>query len=74
MRQKDVHVESVALGELPVSGRLLDADPLADNANTTTIRAVMANGRCFDRVAFDRLLVQTSRGLAGSHTIAEPYD
>jgi hypothetical protein len=40
---------------------LLDADPLADITNTTTIRAVVANGRYFDRAALDTLLadVQT---------------
>ena len=35
---------------------LLDADPLANISNTTTIRAVVANGRYFDRAALDRLL------------------
>jgi imidazolonepropionase-like amidohydrolase len=35
---------------------LLDADPLADITNTMTIRAVVANGRYFDRAALDRLL------------------
>ena len=35
---------------------LLDADPLADITNTTTIRAVVANGRYFDRAALDQLL------------------
>ncbi len=35
---------------------LLDADPLADITNTTAIRAVVANGRYFDRVALDQLL------------------
>jgi Amidohydrolase family len=35
---------------------LLDADPLADITNTTTIRAVVANGRYFDRAALDRVL------------------
>jgi imidazolonepropionase-like amidohydrolase len=35
---------------------LLDANPLADITNTTTIRAVVANGRYFDRAALDRLL------------------
>ena len=35
---------------------LLDADPLTDITNTTTIRAVVANGRYFDRAALDRLL------------------
>ena len=35
---------------------LLDADPLTDIMNTTTIRAVVANGQYFDRAALDRLL------------------
>jgi hypothetical protein len=35
---------------------LLDADPLADIWNTTKIRAVVANGRYYDRAALDRLL------------------
>ncbi len=35
---------------------LLDADPLTDITNTTTIRAVVANGRYFERAALDRLL------------------
>ncbi len=35
---------------------LLDANPLADITNTATIRAVVANGRYFDRAALDRLL------------------
>jgi hypothetical protein len=35
---------------------LLDADPLADIANITLIRAVVANGRYFDRAALDQLL------------------
>jgi imidazolonepropionase-like amidohydrolase len=35
---------------------LLDADPLADITNTTTIRAVVANGRYFDRAALDQLM------------------
>ncbi len=37
---------------------LLDADPLADITNTTTIRAVVANGRYFDRAALDKLLTE----------------
>jgi hypothetical protein len=37
---------------------LLDADPLADITNTTTIRAVVANGRYFDRTALDGLLAE----------------
>jgi hypothetical protein len=35
---------------------LLDADPLADITNTTTVRAVVANGRYYDRAALDSLL------------------
>lgn len=35
---------------------LLDADPLADITNTTTIRAVMANGRYFERSVLDGVL------------------
>lgn len=37
---------------------LLDADPLADITNTTMLRAVVANGRYFDRAALDQLLTQ----------------
>jgi hypothetical protein len=37
---------------------LLDADPLAEITNTTTIRAVVANGRYLDRAALDRLLAE----------------
>jgi cytosine/adenosine deaminase-related metal-dependent hydrolase len=40
---------------------LLDANPLADIANTRRIRAVVANGRYFDRAALDALLAQASR-------------
>jgi hypothetical protein len=43
---------------------LLDANPLDDITNTTTIRAVMANGRYFDRAALDRLLADV-RARAG---------
>lgn len=35
---------------------LLDADPLTDITNTTAIRAVVANGRYFDRDALEQLL------------------
>jgi adenine deaminase len=35
---------------------LLDADPLADITTTTTIRAVVANGRYCDRATLDRML------------------
>jgi adenine deaminase len=35
---------------------LLDADPLADIANTRRIRAVLLNGRLYDRARLDALL------------------
>jgi hypothetical protein len=35
---------------------LLDANPLKDITNVTTIRAVVANGRYFDRAALDKML------------------
>ncbi len=37
---------------------LLDANPLADITNTTLIRAVVANGRYYDRAELDGLLVR----------------
>jgi hypothetical protein len=37
---------------------LLDANPLVDITNTTLIRAVVANGRYFDRAALDQLLAE----------------
>jgi imidazolonepropionase-like amidohydrolase len=37
---------------------LLDADPLADITHTKQIRAVVANGRYFDRTALDSLLTE----------------
>jgi hypothetical protein len=43
---------------------LLDADPLADIANTRRIRAVIANGRLFDRAALDALLAEVERSPA----------
>jgi imidazolonepropionase-like amidohydrolase len=43
---------------------LLDADPLADIRNTTSIRGVVAAGRWFDRPSLDRLLA----GIAHSAT------
>jgi imidazolonepropionase-like amidohydrolase len=38
---------------------LLDRDPLADIGNTTSIRAVVADGRLLDRAALDALLATT---------------
>ena len=40
---------------------LLDADPLADIRNTTRIRAVIADGRLFERAALDTLLADAAR-------------
>lgn len=37
---------------------LLDANPLDDITNTTMIRAVVANGRYFDRAALDGMLAR----------------
>lgn len=37
---------------------LLDANPLDDITNTRTIRAVVANGRHFDRAALDQILAE----------------
>jgi hypothetical protein len=44
---------------------LLDANPLADITNTTQIRAVVANGRYFDRAALDGLLAEIRRKAGG---------
>ncbi len=43
---------------------LLDANPLANIHHTTTIRAVVANGRYFDRAALDDLLMEAERAAA----------
>lgn len=43
---------------------LLDADPLADVAHTTRIRAVIVNGRLHDRTALDALLADVARAVA----------
>jgi imidazolonepropionase-like amidohydrolase len=41
---------------------LLDADPLRNIDNAMRVRAVVANGRLFDRTALDRLIIQSARG------------
>jgi imidazolonepropionase-like amidohydrolase len=41
---------------------LLDADPLADIANTRRIHAVVANGRLMDRAELDRMLAGARQG------------
>ncbi len=43
---------------------ILDADPLADIANTERIHAVIQNGRVFDRAELDRLLAQARASLS----------
>ena len=48
---------TVAVGKL-ADLVLLDANPLTDIANTMSIRAVVANGRYFDRAALDSLLLE----------------
>lgn len=40
---------------------VLDADPLQDIGNTTKLRAVIANGRYYDRPALDNLLAEAER-------------
>jgi imidazolonepropionase-like amidohydrolase len=44
---------------------LLDANPLAEIANTQKIATVIANGRLFRREALDRLLAQVAKDAAG---------
>jgi imidazolonepropionase-like amidohydrolase len=46
---------TIAPGKV-ADGVLLDANPLADIHNTQRIRAVVANGRYFDRAALDTLI------------------
>jgi imidazolonepropionase-like amidohydrolase len=46
---------TIAPGKV-ADGVLLDANPLADIHNTRRIRAVVANGRYFDRAALDTLI------------------
>jgi imidazolonepropionase-like amidohydrolase len=52
---------TVAVGKL-ADLVLLDANPLVDITNTTAIRAVVANGRYFDRATLDQIL-ETARTL-----------
>jgi imidazolonepropionase-like amidohydrolase len=53
-----------SLGTVSVGKRadllLLDADPLADIGNTKAIRAVIADGRLFDRARLDFLLARVA--------------
>ncbi len=56
---KENTLGSIAPGKL-ADLVLLDADPLADIANTRRIHAVVANGRLFDRAALDRLLSEAT--------------
>ena len=45
---------------------LLDADPLADIRNTTEIRAVVFDGRLYDRADLDVLIQSTAEFVAGT--------
>jgi len=47
---------------------LLDANPLTDIRNTRRIRAVVANGRLFDRAALDSILDAAARGRSVPHS------
>lgn len=51
---------------------LLDANPLADITNTMRIRAVVANGRYFDRAALDRLLTAAKAEVLGTNNSLHP--
>jgi imidazolonepropionase-like amidohydrolase len=44
---------------------LLDANPLENIANTKSIRAVVSNGRLFDRAALDHMLAGVTSSIAG---------
>ena len=48
---------------------LLDGNPLADITNITAIRAVIANGRYFDRAALDQVLTE-ARAKGMQHRMA----
>ena len=52
---KEATMGTVAVGKV-ADLVVLDADPLADIANTTKIRAVIARGRLLDREALDKML------------------
>jgi imidazolonepropionase-like amidohydrolase len=45
---------------------LLDGDPLADIHNTTRIRAVVANGRFYDRATLNQILAAAEAAAAGA--------
>jgi imidazolonepropionase-like amidohydrolase len=47
---------------------LLDANPLADIANTRRIRVVIANGRLYRRADLDRLLAEVGPRTAGDES------
>jgi hypothetical protein len=55
--QREKDLGTVAGGKL-ADLLLLDADPLQDIRNTTRIRAVVTNGRFYDRAALDDLLAK----------------
>ncbi len=49
---------------------LLDADPLADVANTREIETVIAGGRVFDRATRENLLSQIEASIAAASTVS----
>jgi imidazolonepropionase-like amidohydrolase len=57
---RDYELGSIAVGKL-ADLVLLDANPLVSIGNTRRIRAVVANGRVFDRTELDRLLSGAGR-------------
>jgi hypothetical protein len=61
---KTVSVDSVGKEQLLEPLALFDADPLEDIHHTQRIRAVVANGRYFDRVSLDGLLEEAKARVA----------
>ncbi len=51
---------------------LLDADPLADVANVRRIRAVLTNGRVFERAALDSMLVGAEEAARSAPQMRRP--
>lgn len=64
---------TVAQGKL-VDLVLLDANPLEDIANVARIRAVVLNGRLFDRSALDTLLKEVEDRTAQENERARPEE
>jgi len=62
---RDKELGTIEVGKL-ADLVLLEADPLADIANTQTIHAVVFDGRYSDRAALDAMLEETRRLAAGN--------